>query len=77
MSKFIDGHDFGGLTKEKMQKAVKSVADEFGVTTYSVCYSEKEGKAYCISEGPNKEAIEKHHEKFGITCDFITEINQV
>jgi len=77
MSRFIDGHDLGGLTREAMQQAVKSTADEFGVTTYSICYSENEGKAYCISEGPNKEAIEKHHKKLGLTCDFINEIKQV
>ena len=77
MSRFIDGHSLRNLTKNAIQQSITSTLDEFGVSTISVCYSEKDGKAYCICEGPNKEAIEKHHKKLGLDCDFVHEIEQM
>ena len=29
---------------------------------------------YCIVDAPNKNAISKHHQKFGLKCDWITEV---
>ena len=29
---------------------------------------------YCIVDAPNKDAISKHHQKFGLKCDWITEV---
>jgi Nickel responsive protein SCO4226-like len=29
---------------------------------------------YCILDAPNKDAVVKHHQKFGMKCDWITEV---
>jgi len=77
MPKFLDSHGLSGLGKEQFEQAVSSSADEFGVTTSSVYYNEKENKLFCVCEGPDKESVKKHHEKLNLTCDFITEVDEV
>jgi hypothetical protein len=32
------------------------------------------GQWYCLLDAPSKEAVEKHHQKAGITCEWITEV---
>ena len=56
----------------QLQNAPK---DEFGVTHLNLIYSEDEDKMYCFLEAPDKEAIKKHHDKFGYKCDYILEVN--
>jgi len=31
--------------------------------------------SFCFIDAPNREAVEKHHEKYNLTCDWITEVN--
>ena len=33
----------------------------------------EENKLFCILDAPNKDAVNKHHQKFGLKCDWITE----
>jgi hypothetical protein len=37
-------------------------------------YNVEENKHYCILDAPNKDAVYKHHQKFGLKCDWITEV---
>jgi len=48
--------------------------DEFGVTHHDVLFNEEENKIWCVLDAPNKEAVEKHHEKAGLTCEWIREV---
>jgi hypothetical protein len=48
--------------------------DEFGVTTKNMLYNKEANLLYCIVDAPNKDAISKHHQKFGLKCDWITEV---
>jgi len=34
----------------------------------------KADRLYCPLNAPNKEAVEKHHEKYGVKCEWIMEI---
>lgn len=35
----------------------------------------KQTKIFCLLDAPNKEAIEKHHEKkYGIKCEWIMKV---
>lgn len=77
MPRFIDGHSLGDVTRNAIRQYITSAIDEFGVSTISVYYSEKNGKAYCICEGPNKDTIKKHHEKLDLSRDFVHEIEQL
>jgi hypothetical protein len=66
-----------GFDEEKLKQAKNSPKDEFGVTHSDILYNKEEDKLYCILDAPDKQSVEKHHEKFGIKCDWITEVNTV
>jgi hypothetical protein len=37
-------------------------------------YNQEEDKLYCLTDGPSKEVIQKHHNKHGFNCEWITEV---
>ena len=75
MPKFLDSHGLQGAEPEELKKAQNDPKDEFGVSILNIIYSEDEDKMYCFLDAPNKDAIEKHHEKLGYKCDYIMEVN--
>ncbi len=75
MPKFIDSHHMKGAKPETLKKLQDAPVDEFGVKHLNLIYSEDEDRMYCFLEAPDKEAIEKHHDKFGYKCDYILEVN--
>ena len=74
---FIDGHSLKGIKKDELMKEVNSPKNEHGVTPIELFYNEIDDKLYCILDGPDKDAIEKHHHDMGLKCEFVTEISQV
>jgi len=74
MPKFIDAHKMNPLTEQQVKQAQNAAKDEFGVTHENIIYSETENKVFCVLNAPNKEAVEKHHRKFGIKPDWIHEV---
>lgn len=75
MPKFLDVHPFKPFTAEMLRQAQNSPKDEFGVTHHNIIYNEKENKLFCLLEAPSREAVDKHHEKVGVKCDWILEVN--
>ncbi len=75
MPKFLDSHGMQGAKPEDLKKATNEPKDEFGVSVLNVIYSEDEDRMYCLLDAPNKDAIEKHHEKLGYNCDYILEVD--
>ncbi len=75
MPRFLDSHALQGADPEDLKKSQNEPKDEFGVSVLNVIYSEDEDKMYCLLDAPNKEAIEKHHEKLGYKCDMILEVD--
>jgi len=75
MPKFLDSHGLQGVDPEDLKKLQNAPKDEFGVTHLNLIYSEDDDRMYCFLEAPDKEAVKKHHEKFGYKCDFILEVN--
>jgi len=73
--KFLDSHGLQGANPKDLKKAQNEPKDEFGVSILNVIYSEDEDRMYCLLDAPNKEAIEKHHEKLGYKCDSILEVD--
>jgi two-component system sensor histidine kinase HydH len=51
--------------------------DEFGVSTIELFYNNKSQELYCILDAPDESAVARHHAKFGLTCNFITQIERV
>jgi hypothetical protein len=48
--------------------------DEHGVTHENILYSYEEDKLFCLLDAPDKEAVRQHHQKLGISCDWIVEV---
>ena len=75
MPKFLDSHPMKGARKETLQNLQKTPKDEFGVTHLDIIFSEDDDRMFCFLEAPDKNAIEKHHEKYGYKCDYIIEVD--
>ena len=75
MAKFLDSHPMKGVKNTKLKELHDSPTDEFGVKHLDIIYSENDDRMYCFLEAPNKDAVIKHHEKYGYTCDYIIEVN--
>jgi len=75
MPKFLDSHGLQGVDPETLKKLQNTPKDEFGVTHLNIIYSEDEDRCYCFLEAPDKEAVEKHHQKLGYKCDFIMKVD--
>ena len=75
MPKFLDSHPMKGAKKEELKKLHNSPKDEFGVTHLDIIFCENEDRMFCFLEAPDKNAITKHHEKFGYKCDYIIEVD--
>jgi len=74
MPKFLDSHDLKGIDEKTLRMLQNSPIDEFGVKHINILYNREEDKAFCLLDAPNKEAVEEHHKKGGIKCDWITEV---
>ncbi len=74
MPTYLDAHDLGNATEEQLKQVQNAPKDEFGVTHKNILYNKEENKAFCILDAPNKDAVEKTHEQFGMKCNWITEV---
>ena len=74
MTRFIDVHPTGGVNEEMLKKMQNELPDEFGVITENILYNIEADKVFCLIEAPNKNAVEKHHAKYGIKCEWIVEV---
>lgn len=74
MPKFLDSHSMANVTEDQLRKAQNMPKDEDGVTHENIMYNKTENKAYCLLDAPTKEAVQKHHEKHGMKCDWVMEV---
>ena len=74
MPRYIDQHRMSPFTGEQLRELQNSPSDEFGVTHHEIIFSEKDDKAWCILDAPDKKAVEKHHEKAKVKTDWIHEV---
>lgn len=74
MSKFLDVHTMKDFEETLRKWVLPAPADEFGVRPENMFYNRKEDRFFCLLEAPNEEAIEKHHARFGLKCEWITEV---
>ena len=81
MPLFLDIHQhIPGLTKEAIANAHAQdlkIQKKFGVRFQKYWYDDKEGKAFCLVEAPDKEsAIAVHRESHGLVADEIIEVHE-
>jgi len=62
------------LTEDGLIKEQNAPRDELGVKTVNILYNFEVETIYCLLDAPNKEAVEEHHGKLGVTCDWIMEV---
>jgi hypothetical protein len=74
MPRYLDAHPLGGLDEKTLKQLQNSPPDEFGIKHVNIFYNKSENKSFCLLDAPNKEAVEKHHEKAGFKCDWIIEV---
>ena len=74
MPRYLDVHPVGNLSEETLKNLQQSPKDEFGITHANIIYNEKEDTCYCLLDATNREAVERHHHKARINCDWITEV---
>ncbi|MCH8906648.1 MAG: DUF4242 domain-containing protein [Candidatus Heimdallarchaeota archaeon] len=74
MPVFMDTHPLGNIPVADLHTLQKAPKDEFGIVHVNIHYSEKEDKVFCVLDAPDSEAVRKHHEAFGLNCEWIVQI---
>jgi hypothetical protein len=74
MTLFIDEHPMGTIDEKTLNELQNSPRDEFEIIHKNILYNKDEDKVFCNLDAPNKEAVDKHHNKAGLKCESITEV---
>lgn len=70
----MDFHSMDKYTEDDLKKSQKEPRDEFGVKILNIFYDMDSGMIFCLLDAPDRYAVEKHHSKFGVKCDWITPV---
>lgn len=79
MPNFMDVHQMPGVTKEKVAEAHKkdlALQSKHGVKFKTYWVDEKNGKVFCLSEAPNKEAALAVHKEAGHPTQEIYQVHE-
>jgi Protein of unknown function (DUF4242) len=78
MAQFMDVHtSMVGVTSEALAEAHQAdldIQDDEGVNFLQAWADPKTGHVFCLSEGPNADAVRRIHERSGHPADEIHEI---
>lgn len=74
MPVFLDVHKVP-FSEANLKELCASPTDEFGVRHVNILYNKDARICFCLLEGPDIDAIEKHHAKVNIKCEWITEVS--
>jgi hypothetical protein len=78
MARFMDVHSgMVGLTQEQLQEAHlkdQAIEKEEGVRFIKAWADPKSGKAFCLSEGPSRDAVLRVHDRAGHPTTEIYEV---
>ena len=74
MPRYLDVHPLGNFSEETLHELQNLPKDEFGITHVNIMYNKQEDRFFCLLDAPSKEAVEKHHHKAGVKCEWITEV---
>ena len=77
MPLFLDVHSLGKFSEDTLKKLQESSRDEFGVKHINILYNPSAGICFCIVDAPNTDAVEKHHAKLGVKCNWITQVKSI
>ncbi len=78
MPMFMDFHDDLKLPAEAVEQIAQgtreNATDEFGVRQVEL-YHNTDGKVYCLLEGPDEDAIRKHHDALNVPCGDVHQVS--
>jgi Protein of unknown function (DUF4242) len=74
MPMFLDLHSMGRYTEDDLKKNQKEPRDELGVKVLNIFYDIDSGMMFCLLDAPDRYAVERHHSKLGMKCDWITPV---
>lgn len=70
----MDFHSLGKFAEDDLKKVQEMPRDEYGDKTFNTFYDMASGVIFCLVDAPDRDSVEKHHSKFGITCSWITQV---
>ena len=80
MALFMDFHENLKLPAEAVTQIAEDTragrADEFGVRQVELFHN-PDGKVYCLLEGPDEDAVRKHHAALGVTCGDVHQVSSL
>jgi hypothetical protein len=62
------------LTEADLLKEQNTPRDQLGVRIINILYNFEVRTIYRLLDAPDKEAVETHHDKIGVKCDWIMEV---
>jgi Protein of unknown function (DUF4242) len=78
--RFMDYHDDLKLPPEAIAEIAQGTrdgaVDEVGVRQIDL-YQSADGKVYCLLEGPDEEAIRRHHAALDVPCGDVHQVNSL
>jgi Protein of unknown function (DUF4242) len=80
MPKFMDSHQDLKLPAEAIEQIADDArhvrSDQFGVRQLELYYNH-EGAVYCLLEGPDADAIRRHHAALGVPCGDVHQVDSL
>ena len=80
MPRFMDFHADFKLPPEAIAQITEDTrnekADQFGVRQVELFHN-ADGQVYCLLEGPDEEAIRKHHAALGVDCGAVHRVDGI
>jgi Protein of unknown function (DUF4242) len=78
MAMFMDFHEDLKLPAEAIAQIAEDtrngIADQFGVRQIEL-YHNAEGQVYCLLDGPDEQAIRRHHAALGVPCGDVHQVS--
>lgn len=76
MERFMSAHTLpaGKMKREQIDQMAQAAQHDSTVRPYRSFLNLAEGKAICIMEAPNKEALASWFAKMNMPCDYITPV---
>jgi hypothetical protein len=80
MPTYMDFHSDLQLPREVLedmrQQTRDGTRDEFGVRQIELFHN-PEGKVYCLLDGPDEEAVRKHHDALQVPCGDVHRVESL
>lgn len=70
---YLDVHGVP-FKEDQLKELVHSPKDEFGVSHVNLFYNHDANVCFCLLDAPDEEAVMKHHNKVGISCEWIKKV---